>query len=155
VVITISYIYINFISIKSSNQVNQGAGNKMINRRNAKMQRKISVIITTDFLCWIPFVTICVLLTCEVLDDTPWYALFSIIILPINSVINPILYDDTVTSLIDKATRKFKDVWNPAYAKCIKTLGECLYSQENLEAAGDITPEEQPCGNGMVETRGL
>ena len=30
----------------------------------------------------------------------PWYALLSILILPINSVINPVLYDDTMGRVI-------------------------------------------------------
>ena len=66
------------------------------------MQRKISVIIATDFLCWIPFVVVCSLHTLSVVDATPWYALFSIVILPINSVINPLLYDATITDTVKK-----------------------------------------------------
>ena len=66
------------------------------------MQRKISIIIGTDFFCWIPFVTICCLHTLGLVDATPWYALFSIVILPINSVINPLLYDDTLTTLLGR-----------------------------------------------------
>ena len=30
----------------------------------------------------------------EILDATPWYSVFSMAILPINSVINPLLYND-------------------------------------------------------------
>ena len=58
------------------------------------MNRRIAIIIATDFCCWIPFIAICALHFLEVLDATPWYSLFSMIILPINSVINPFLYDD-------------------------------------------------------------
>ena len=64
------------------------------------MNRKIAIIIATDFCCWVPFITICVLHSLEVFDATPWYGLFSMIILPINSVINPLLYDDAVTSFL-------------------------------------------------------
>ena len=60
------------------------------------MQRKIAIIIATDFCCWVPFVIVCCLHSLSLLDATPWYALFSIVILPINSVINPLLYDNTV-----------------------------------------------------------
>ena len=98
--ITVSYIFLNLISVKSSQLLTQGPGNEMIKNRNRKMQRKISIIIATDFLCWIPFITVCFLHTLGIIDATPWYALFSIIILPINSVINPLLYDSKITSVI-------------------------------------------------------
>ena len=70
------------------------------------MQQKISIIIATDFFCWVPFVTVCGLHSMEVLDATPWYALFSILILPINSVINPLLYDNTITDIVSQTTRR-------------------------------------------------
>ena len=75
-------------------------GNQQISERNRKMNLKITIIITTDFLCWIPFIVICVLHSLEVVDATPWYSLFSMMILPINSVINPLIYDDSVINLL-------------------------------------------------------
>ena len=98
--ITVSYLIIGYFSYKSSKSLTQSGGNQQISQRNRKMNRKISIIITTDFLCWVPFIVICVLHSVEVLDATPWYSLFSIIILPINSVINPLIYDETITNLI-------------------------------------------------------
>ena len=38
----------------------------------------------------------------EVVDATSWYSVFSIVILPINSVINPILYSKTVLTIMTK-----------------------------------------------------
>ena len=98
--ITASYLIIGIISHKSSKSLTLSGGNQQINQRNRKMNLRITIIITTDFLCWVPFIVICVLHSLEVLDATPWYGLFSMIILPINSVINPLIYDDTVTNLI-------------------------------------------------------
>ena len=98
--ITASYLIIGIISHKSSKSLTQSGGNQQISQRNRKMNLRIAIIITTDFLCWVPFIVICVLHSLEVLDATPWYGLFSMIILPINSVINPLIYDDTVTNLI-------------------------------------------------------
>ena len=37
----------------------------------------------------------------SVLDANPWYSIFSMIILPINSVINPFLYDDAVSGILN------------------------------------------------------
>ena len=104
--ISVSYLVIGYISHQSSKSLTQSGTNRLILERNRKMNRKISIIILTDFLCWIPFIVICVLHSIEVLDATPWYSLFSIIILPINSVINPLIYDDTILSLICTPIRR-------------------------------------------------
>ena len=72
----------------------------VIKERNRRMQQKISTIIATDFLCWIPFAIVCCLHATEIVDATSWYGLFSLVILPINSVINPLLYDKYVTDAI-------------------------------------------------------
>ena len=105
--ISVSYMVIGYISHRSSKSLTQSGANQVISQRNRKMNRKISIIILTDFLCWIPFIVTCILHSIEVLDATPWYSLFSIIILPINSVINPLIYDDTITSLISSPIRRF------------------------------------------------
>ena len=72
------------------------------------MNRKIAIIIATDFFCWIPFIVICALHSLEVIDATSWYAPISIIILPINSIINPLLYDDTVTKYLMGTIKKYQ-----------------------------------------------
>ena len=92
IIISISYITINAKMAKSSKKL-AGPGNRDFERRNRKLQLKVSAIVLTDFLCWIPFTIVCFLHFIEVLDATLWYPVFSNIILPINSVINPLLYD--------------------------------------------------------------
>ena len=96
--ISTSYFFITIMSVSSSKSI----VNKQINNRNRRLQRKISIIIATDFCCWIPFVVICCLHSLSVMDATPWYSLFSIVILPINSVINPLLYDSTLSQYISR-----------------------------------------------------
>ena len=54
---------------------------------------KILAIIVTDFFCWIPLGVVAFLHLAELIDATSWYPYFSILILPINSVINPFLYE--------------------------------------------------------------
>ena len=72
--------------------------------KNRVLNRKITMVILTDFLCWVPFIFICSLHYFEVLDATKLYSLFSIVILPLNSVINPLLYDNS--GLMDFAREK-------------------------------------------------
>ena len=99
--ISLSYVWINIVSVQSGKAIQ----NSQITKRNQKMQRKISIIIATDFCCWVPFVVICCLHSLAVFDATPWYALFSIVILPINSVINPLLYDNTISKYFSQAVK--------------------------------------------------
>ena len=104
-VISISYLAVFVITSASSLSQSQGVTGDMVRSRNNRLQRKISIIILTDFLCWVPFVIICFLHTIGQIDASPWYALLSILILPVNSVINPLLYDDTVERIIERIFR--------------------------------------------------
>ncbi|XP_063687747.1 uncharacterized protein LOC134821010 [Bolinopsis microptera] len=106
-IITLSYILIGLVSLRSSKSLTNLQGNRQISNRNRRMNQKIAIIIGTDFACWVPFIIICILHSLEVLDATPWYSLFSMLILPINSVINPFLYDDIVTSFFINSMRRF------------------------------------------------
>ena len=103
--ISISYFFIGILSRRSSKSLASSENNRQITQRNNRMNRRIAIIITTDFLCWVPFILICILHSVEVIDATPWYSIFSMVILPINSVINPLLYDDVVTSTIGAPVR--------------------------------------------------
>ena len=107
ILISISYILISLFTKDSAKSLAKSPASRLINKRNRKMDRKIAVIITTDFICWIPFFFICVSHSIEALNATPWYSLFSMIILPINSVINPVLYDDVVAGIVKTPFRLF------------------------------------------------
>ena len=107
-VISISYLLVFVITSTSSSRLSEGANGDHVRKRNQRLQRKVSVIILTDFLCWVPFIIICLLHTKGVVDASPWYALLSILILPINSVINPLLYDDTTSRISIKIFRMVK-----------------------------------------------
>ena len=69
---------------------------KSIDKHTLRLQKKVTRIILTDLLCWVPFLLICLLHSLEVLDATFLYPFFSIIVLPINSMINPLIYDDFI-----------------------------------------------------------
>ena len=97
--ITISYIVIN----KRAKQTRNIVLNMMPSINSTKMeletdrlQRRITRIIVTDLVCWIPFLFMCVLHSSEVIDMTFLYSISSVIILPINSFVNPLIYDDFI-----------------------------------------------------------
>ena len=83
--ISLSYISICLISSRSSNRLMKSKTNKKILKSNRRINRKIFLIITTDFICWIPFIIIFIFHSLAIIDATPWYSLFSMIILPIFS----------------------------------------------------------------------
>ncbi|KAL5252006.1 hypothetical protein ACHWQZ_G014973 [Mnemiopsis leidyi] len=121
--ISISYMAIGYISHRSSKSLTKSGTNQLISERNRKMNRKISIIIITDFLCWVPFIVICVLHSTELLDATSWYSLFSIIVLPINSVINPMIYDDTITSMISSPIRRlYNSIFNSRFLTELRSV---------------------------------
>ena len=98
VLISVCYIIISSVSTRSSRNVT--ANNDQSRQRNNRMNQKISIIISTDFLCWVPFILICTLHYLKLLDATPWYSFFSMIVLPLNSVINPLLYSDNISRFV-------------------------------------------------------
>ena len=114
-VITSSYILINLSAVTSANLVADDKSKKCLRKQHRKMQRKIATLITTDLVCWCPFLAICLLHSFEVLDATPMYSYFSIIVLPINSAINPVLYNETISSSLHEAVKTMKST-------CEKTL---------------------------------
>ena len=102
IVITISYIIIHCKTLISSRRIQGESRDNIFAQRNRAVQRKITFIIITDFLCWIPFISTCLLHYYQIVDGSSWYSTFSIIILPINSVINPLLYDDTLSRCVQR-----------------------------------------------------
>ena len=69
--------------------------NVSITRSNdfsSTLQRKITLIILSDGLCWIPFIALGLGNFFNLMDATSYYEFCSIVILPINSLINPVIY---------------------------------------------------------------
>ena len=95
--ITTCYITVNIITMASSKASSSS------NDSSRRLQQKITIIVLTDFACWIPFILTCLLHFAGVFDATEYYGFFSIIVLPLNSVINPIIYDGAIVNLISTA----------------------------------------------------
>ena len=98
--ITVCYLLIQLVVGKSESRISTAGPGPNLHRkraaaRNRAMNQKIALMIGTDFICWIPFTIISLLHSFEVMDATPFYGVFSIIILPLNSVINPLLYENS------------------------------------------------------------
>lgn len=87
--ITISYIIVLVASKLSVST----KSTRLVELTNSALQRKISLIILSDALCWVPFIFIGLLHYFKAIDASPLYEFCSIIILPVNSLINPIIYN--------------------------------------------------------------
>ncbi|KAL5266567.1 hypothetical protein ACHWQZ_G003818 [Mnemiopsis leidyi] len=114
--IAVSYGFIDFQTIKSANKV----------KNDSSFNRKIALIIATDFICWFPFIIICFLHSLQVMDGSKWYSFFSIVILPINSVINPILYSEGVSQ---------------STMVCVRTVFGRCYPRRNNKGQPEVVNE--------------
>ena len=72
------------------------------------MQRKIYRLLATDFCCWVP-ITVMAFVNFSIarLPDIA-YVISAIVLLPINSALNPVLYSDVFDKLFLKVRRRFK-----------------------------------------------
>ena len=75
-------------------------------RENRAIQNRIILIIVTDFLCWVSFIIISGMHNHKYIDASTWYTPFAMTLLPINSVINPVIYDKI---LLEFLKRKFRE----------------------------------------------
>ena len=104
-IITGCYGHIILATQKSQKEL---CRSKIDEKRSKKLQTKISLIIISDFMCWIPFCLICVLHTFGVIDAYRYYQVSSIILIPINSCINPIIYSNATSTIWSALRRRVK-----------------------------------------------
>ena len=98
-VITCCYMVITYKTRQSSQRSGQD-GNQDRQKEERAIQNKIMMIIATDFLCWVPFIIISALHNQTYIDASKWYSTFAMTVLPLNSVINPLVYDKALVELI-------------------------------------------------------
>ena len=112
VIITVNFMSFIFIAISYICMFRKAKENKFEIRNNqrkkqhSRMQKRISRIIITDFLCWIPT---CIMAFVKLngfhVDDVA-YIISAGLLLPINSAFNPLLY----SSLLDKLKEIFRNL---------------------------------------------
>ena len=107
VVITCCYIVITIKTKKSSQSSGQNS-NPERKREERAIQNKIKLIIATDFICWIPFIVMSALHNLNYIDVSSSYSSFAMTVLPLNSVINPLVYDKVLVELMKRAWKKLK-----------------------------------------------
>ena len=96
VFIAVGYIWIIKHTFESSASVRREQ-NSLANAQTTRMQRRIARIIATDFCCWIPICAMAYVRLGVDFSDIV-YQLSAVLLLPINSALNPFLF----TALPDK-----------------------------------------------------
>ena len=109
IIITSCYIVITVKTIKSSENSGQRDNPERIKEERA-MQRKVMMIIATDFLCWVPFIIISALHNLTCIDASDWYDSFAMTVLPLNSVVNPLIYEKALGDFVKTKLRKAKEL---------------------------------------------
>jgi len=104
--IAVSYFLIYKYSSESSKIV-QSTKSK---ERMVKMQKKIARIIATDFCCWIPICIMAYVRLGVVFDDLV-YQISAVLLLPINSALNPFLYSSIPENRIFVVCDCVADCW--------------------------------------------
>ena len=113
VVISVCYGLLNTRAGKTRKTVTGMMANRTkeqgdLNHQSRRLQRNITRIIITDFLCWVPFLFTCLFHSLEIIDATFLYSVFSVVILPINSCINPLIYDNYFRDRFNHSVRFIK-----------------------------------------------
>ena len=117
------------VSVTNSSKA-VGTTNEAIINRNKLIQRKVSILIATDVLSWVPFLALVLIHFAELVDASNWYSVFSIIVLPCNSIINPILIlEDTFKKAFQVAWRAGAKICSGGYASkeaAEEDVGHCV-----------------------------
>eukprot|EP00116_Pleurobrachia_bachei_P004995 sb/3465257/ len=92
VVITISYAWIILHTRQTSKDAGT-SGNQETRRSMLRLERKVSLIIATDFVTWIPFIILAFFHYNDIIDGDSFYEFCSILLIPINSILNPVIYN--------------------------------------------------------------
>ena len=70
------------------------------------LARKLVLIVLTDFVCWVPIIVMSIASLCGIRIEDTVSAWVAIIVLPINSSLNPVLY--TIANIDCKSKKKRK-----------------------------------------------
>ena len=106
-IITICYIYVHSVASTSDSS---SITTRRPSVRIRQLQRRVGAIILTDFACWVPFIVVSLLHYSNIINATEFYGFFSIVLLPINSVLNPVLYDNNIGNVFTSFYNKVRNV---------------------------------------------
>ena len=152
IIITCCYIVITYKTRQSSQRSGQQDNPERLKDERA-IQRKIMIIIATDFLCWVPLIAISALHNLEFIDASSWYAHFAMTVLPLNSVINPLVYDKALKEVIERRVKAIVGI----FMRCNDTLQARLSSNRvnNMEQRAETVQMNYTSTEVMSSNQGV
>ena len=133
IIITCCYIVINIQTRLSSRRSGQHHNPERL-RDNRALQNKITLIVATDFLCWVPFIIISGMHNLGVFDATKWYVTYAMIALPLNSVINPLIYDKKLAEFLGRKLGEIKRLVRLSTSAAMTLIARFIQSRsENIQ----------------------
>ena len=137
IIITFCYIVINIQTRLSSRRSGQHHNPERV-RDDRAVQNKIALIVATDFLCWVPFIIISGLHNLGVFDATKWYVTYAMIALPLNSVINPLIYDKTLAEFLGRKLEEVKRLIRLSTSSVMSSIASFIQSRsENIQSGNN------------------
>ena len=130
--VTMTYCYIRIIrNTRHSTQTSGQYDNPERLRENRAMEKRIMVIIGTDFLCWVPFILISGLHNLGAINASSWYTSFAMTVLPLNSVINPLIYDKAIGEFIIRNFSRLIAIIRPKIATAVLAITGLFRTRNN------------------------
>ena len=111
IIITVCYVKIIRKTRKSTQESGQHDNTDRL-KENKAVQNRVTLIIVTDFICWVPFILISSLHNAGHIDASTWYVPMAMAVLPLNSVINPLIYDKALLEFIVNKVRWVKEFFS-------------------------------------------
>ena len=140
--IIMTYCYIRIIrNTRQSTQTSGQCDNPQRLKENSAMEKRIMVIIGTDFMCWVPFIFISGLHNLGVINASSWYTSFAMTVLPLNSVINPLIYDKTIGEFIVRNFSRLIAIIKPRISSAVLAITGLFRAKNNINEP-EIIPME-------------
>ena len=136
IVISVSYIVIYIQTRISSRRSGQHHNPERI-RENRAIQNKITLIVATDFLCWVPFIFISGMHNLGFFDATEWYVTYAMIALPLNSVINPLIYEKTLAEFLVRKLGEVKRLIRLSISAVMSSIARFIQSRSEDIQSGN------------------
>nr|XP_039255128.1 G-protein coupled receptor GRL101-like [Styela clava] len=105
---------------RKTQEKNAAVSDKLKAERAIKMQKKITLIILTDFLCWMPVCVMGFLTVSGINIPYDAYVLVGWIIIPINSSLNPFLYSDGPDYVWEKLSPVRAWIYENTMGQCVR-----------------------------------
>ena len=140
--IIMTYCYIRIIrNTRQSTQTSGQYDNPERLRENRAMEQRIMVIIGTDFMCWVPFIFISGLHNLGVINASSWYTSFAMTVLPLNSVINPLIYDKAIGEFIIRNFSRLIEIIRPRISSAVLAITGLFRTRNNNNEPENIPME--------------